>query len=1068
MAADPPGLIEVRAFSGANSRAYLSAVFAAYRDGVVVLALPPGSGSKTVPGTRVQERKTFDDDPGWFDESLELITSDDPAQIAFSSGTTGRPKALLLTHRALSDVVVRINDAMGVDDSIREYIGVPVTFSFGFGRARAVAAAGGKSYLPKNGFDPAEIARMAKAGEINAISAVPTLWRVVLANPDVIGEAGATIRWIEIGSQYMAADEKEGLKNLFPNAKIVQHYGLTEASRTTLLDISSTKGGALESVGQTTGEVEIALNEEGVIRTRGPHLALGLVSGAGIKPFTDADGWLTTSDRGRIEDGYLYYEGRTDELINSGGLKIDPTQFEQKLSAALGVSDAVAVGRLPDDLRGEKVLIVTQQAAGLKRTDIEAAAQKIATDLGLTGSGSFALRDVAEIPRTATGKVQRAKLADLPDIGALEAAAEQSTARPTEQGMGKAEELQALWAEVLGIDHVALNQSFYDLGGDSLSALTVIMRMEALGLEPEIARGIFDGKTIAEITGVSAEPISEASHPDVSTQSVSASADPRAAELQAMWAEVLGVEDVALDQSFYDLGGDSLSALTVIMRMEALGLDPETARGIFDGKTIAEITGTSSAPADRAPSQDTPTPSASTTNNPRAVQLQTLWAEVLGVENVALDQSFYDLGGDSLSALTVIMRMEALGLEPEIARGIFDGKTIADLAGVDTDPAPVAQPAPETSPETSAAPVTPTDTAKDGITLNLAEAMNSVHATRGVLVLWVVMVHWLPGVLARLTDNAVSIYESLIPALRFGTPGFAMVFGMGLGALGIAQYTRSKAQFLKGSRFNTRLIVAGVLIYAAVKFAMLWSAGRLGEPLLPSVLFYSAITYYALAMLSLPVILWVLTRGSNRMLTILATAVACMIIHEVLFAAIAHTKPGGILELFKVLLTAKYGFFRMSGFVMIGVAIGYMYRAHHKTPGIAQHLALAGVTSISFGFFTLYKVQPEVFMDGFGRVLPWHLMIYAGAALLILSGFSVLNRAGGAAVSRPLQTLNAFAIASGILALPIFVGHEIVIPAKDLLTNLGLPEGLALIAMLGLFLGALGWGYIRLFRFLLR
>ena len=109
---------------------------------------------------------------GWFDERLDPIERDAPAQILFSSAKiTGRPKALLISHRALADVTHRINAAMQVDATIREYVGVPVTFSFGFGRARAVAAVGGRSYLPPNGFDPGEIARMLEAGEINA------LWR---------------------------------------------------------------------------------------------------------------------------------------------------------------------------------------------------------------------------------------------------------------------------------------------------------------------------------------------------------------------------------------------------------------------------------------------------------------------------------------------------------------------------------------------------------------------------------------------------------------------------------------------------------------------------------------------------------------------------------------------------------------------------------------------------------------------------------------------------------------------------------------------------------------------------
>ena len=136
------GPIEAAEFSAANSIAYLSAVFAAWRAGDVVLAKPGSSAISDVPGIRIIRREEFTNAPGWFEETLAPGPADQPAQISFSSGTTGQPKALLLTHGALNDVVTRINTAMEVDATIREYIGVPVTFSFGFGRARAVAAAG--------------------------------------------------------------------------------------------------------------------------------------------------------------------------------------------------------------------------------------------------------------------------------------------------------------------------------------------------------------------------------------------------------------------------------------------------------------------------------------------------------------------------------------------------------------------------------------------------------------------------------------------------------------------------------------------------------------------------------------------------------------------------------------------------------------------------------------------------------------------------------------------------------------------------------------------------------------
>jgi hypothetical protein len=107
-------------------------------------------------------------------------------------------------------------------------------------------------------------------------------------------------------------------------------------------------------------------------------------------------------------------------------------------------------------------------------------------------------------------------------------------------------------------------------------------------------------------------------------------------------------------------------------------------------------------------------------------------------------------------------------------------------------------------------------------------------------------------------------------------------------------------------------------------------------------------------------------------------------------------------------------------------------------------------------------------LEDFGHVRPWHLIVYAGVALLILSGFSVLNRAAEAGFSRPVRFANAFFIASGILALPIFVGHGLVIPAKDLLLNVGVAPGLALLVPLGAFLAGMAFAYSRLLRFLVR
>ena len=307
-----------------SSTSFVRHVFEAYRQGRVVVSLRPGMARDAVEGCAISEVVEPEQDHGWFDDAAPDLRDHGPAQITLTSGTEGRPKAMVLSHAALADTVDRLNDVMQVDESIREYVGVPVTYSFGFGRCRAVAAAGGRFFVPEGGFNPAEIGRMLAGGEINAISAVPTLWRILLQNEEAIGAHGAAVRWIEIGSQYMSRSEKERMKALFPNARIVQHYGLTEASRTTFLEVSEVEGDALESVGRPTGDVEVRLADDGRIRIRGPHLSMGRLVEGDLVPIVDGEGWLETADLGELRDGLLYFRGRADDVINIAGVKLSP------------------------------------------------------------------------------------------------------------------------------------------------------------------------------------------------------------------------------------------------------------------------------------------------------------------------------------------------------------------------------------------------------------------------------------------------------------------------------------------------------------------------------------------------------------------------------------------------------------------------------------------------------------------------------------------------------------------------------------------------------------------------
>ena len=394
-----------------NSLGYVEAVFKAYALNQVVVPLQNAEQVGQILGVNFTETITPNTDTGWHHKKITPSHSADIAQISFTSGTEGTPKGILLSHSNLADVTERLNEVMMVDASIREYVGVPVTYSFGLARIRACAAVGGAAYIPENGFNPLEIAKMLKNGDINAISAVPTLWRTLLQNQDVIGKLGARVKWIEIGSQFMAQDEKEGLKHLFPNAKIIQHYGLTEASRASFLDITALEGEALSSVGVATGETALAINDNGTIKIKGPHTAKYALQAGQLISLLDDDGWLQTNDIGELTDGYLYFKGRNDDLINCGGIKISPDAIERDLAALIGNNDGFAIGRIDDPLRGDGIVIACERSAGLALDTIEKAISEILKRKSIQIGTGIKSYYTDHIERTETGKVKRNLLA---------------------------------------------------------------------------------------------------------------------------------------------------------------------------------------------------------------------------------------------------------------------------------------------------------------------------------------------------------------------------------------------------------------------------------------------------------------------------------------------------------------------------------------------------------------------------------------------------------------------------------------------------------------------------------
>lgn len=469
-----------------NSLDYVAYMLRVLNSRETAIALKSRDDLARLQGLSVDRLETPSMRTGWFAERHIPAVDNSLALVTFTSGTTGVPKGILLTHAELADTVSRLIAVTRVDSSIREYVGVPVTGSFGLGRFRVCAAVGGQAYLPPRGFAPLEFADMLQTGQVNALSAVPTLLRVLLARPEIMSRAGPALRWLEIGSQHIGSSEKHQLKSIFPNARIVQHYGLTEASRTTFLDISGTDGARLDSVGQTVGATELAISADGRIRIRGPHVAQRWIGSEGIEPLVDKEGWLTTNDLGRIEDGYLYYNGRSDDQINCGGVKIDPEVLEDRLRTLVDVPDGIGVARTSDRMRGHGILVATDLPE-MDLTTLRAAARSELEGLGVRADEALSVMRVNRLPITSTGKIQRHVLGKLllsadafhDPKSSFESSRHSALDEPSSRTSVETAVRVALEHALPG-RAFTLDQTLDYVGADSMATLLFIMELERL------------------------------------------------------------------------------------------------------------------------------------------------------------------------------------------------------------------------------------------------------------------------------------------------------------------------------------------------------------------------------------------------------------------------------------------------------------------------------------------------------------------------------------------------------------------------------------------------------------
>lgn len=347
---------------------------------------------------------------------IESLSALDVADIMFTTGTTGKPKGVLLSHANISGSAVNMNQYIRNTADDVEVLGLPICHSFGLGRLRCNMLQGATFILLGSFANLKLLFDTMEQYHVTGIGMVPAVWEYIKKlSGNVFGKFASRMRYIEIGSAAMSVENKRLLMEMFPNTRICMHYGLTEASRSLFMEFHE-YADDLVTIGQpVTKEVdvkifsdeglELPIGESGELCVKGNMVMKSyLVDGDTVDSFWGE--YFRTGDCAyKLENGNFYLVSRKKEMINVGGKKVSPIEIEDAIIALGGVSDCICVAM--KDLRG---LVGEVPKVYILREGTDKSLEEIETLLGDKIENykmPVEFEWIDKIPMTSSGKKQR-------------------------------------------------------------------------------------------------------------------------------------------------------------------------------------------------------------------------------------------------------------------------------------------------------------------------------------------------------------------------------------------------------------------------------------------------------------------------------------------------------------------------------------------------------------------------------------------------------------------------------------------------------------------------------------
>ncbi|MGZ4409377.1 MAG: class I adenylate-forming enzyme family protein [Gaiellaceae bacterium] len=343
------------------------------------------------------------------------------AALVYTSGTTGRPKGVMLSHEALVFVIGSIAEYLRLDADDRILNILPLAYTYGLSQLLVSARVGGTLLLERSFAFPGRTLERMHSERATVFGAVPTVYATLLGMRH--SRTYDSVRCLTNAAAGLPPAFHDGIQRLFPNARLYRMYGQTECVRVSFLEpelieakptsvgraIPGTEAFVLDEGGRP-----VARGETGVLYVQGPHLMTGYWGDPALTEKWLKSGpapgerMLCTHDHFTVdEEGFLYFVGRTDDIVKTRGEKVSTIEVENVLHGLDGISQVAVVG-VPDDLLGEalRAYVVLEQGAVLTEEQILRFARSKLENVMVPRE--VVLLD--ELPHTESGKVRKGSL----------------------------------------------------------------------------------------------------------------------------------------------------------------------------------------------------------------------------------------------------------------------------------------------------------------------------------------------------------------------------------------------------------------------------------------------------------------------------------------------------------------------------------------------------------------------------------------------------------------------------------------------------------------------------------